>query len=77
MYQPLIEGYFNALHITPVLPTHFEQRRRDLSQRAHAHGVHQVRKHVLVVDCRLAQCGQRGRRGIGVARVEGLQALQL
>src|SRR5574343_179321 len=64
-------------HVPPILAADFEQGAGDLAQRAHAHGVHQDLEHVPVVDHRLLESFEHGRRFLRVAHVELLQALQL
>src|SRR6185437_14900826 len=66
-----------ALHAAPILPSHVEQRVRDLTERTHAHRVHQLLEHVSVVDHHLLQSRKRGRRFVRMPRVEVGEALQL
>ena len=55
------------LHIPSILPTHLEQRVRDLPKRADAHRVHQHFEHVFVIDHRALKSLQHLRRLLGMA----------
>jgi hypothetical protein len=54
------------LHITPILPTDFEQRVGDLAKGTMAHRVYEFGKNIFIVDCGLAHALKRVGAGIGV-----------
>jgi len=63
------------LHTPPILPTHLEQRLGDLTERAHAHGFHQLGKDVAVLDHHALEPLQRLGRFLRVARLKVRQPL--
>src|SRR5256885_12035257 len=48
--RPVLFLTLQPSHVTPVLPSHLEQRVRDLTQRSDPHRVHEDGEDVLVVD---------------------------
>jgi hypothetical protein len=70
-------GPIAVLHISSILPTHLEQRVRNLPERADAHGIHQHFEHIVVIDHRALKSLQHLRRLLGMALLEILQPLQL
>src|SRR6185436_15943668 len=65
------------LHAAPVLPSHLEQRVRNLPERAAPYRVHQHFEDVFVHHHRPAQPLQQRRRLSGIARLERAQPLKL
>ena len=68
---------FFLLHAAPVLAADFVQRRADLAERAALDRIDQHGEDVAVLDHRLLELLQHGRRLVGIAGVEVAQALDL
>src|SRR5512142_165161 len=61
-WPPTMSAALHQLHTPPILPSHLVQRLGDLTERAHAHGFHQLGEHVSVIDHHPLQSLQRRRR---------------
>src|SRR5215831_6819830 len=66
-----------ALHAPPILPAHLEQRLGDLTERAYANGLHQLREYVAVLDHDTLESLERLRSGSSVPRVKLREPLEL
>ena len=64
-------------HAAPVLPADFKQCAGDLPKRTNTHRVHQHLEHVVLVDRRLLQSLEHGRRLDRVLLPEGVQPREL
>ena len=67
----------SVLHIAPILPTHLEQRIRDLAQGADPHRIHQHGEHIIAITGRLPKPLQHGGSLLGMTFMESGQTLQL
>src|SRR6266705_716768 len=75
--QPVLFLTLQPSHVTPVLPSHVEQRVRDLAQRSDPHRVHEDGEDVLVVDHGLPKPLKHGSGFLLVHLLELGEALQL
>src|SRR5438132_1108314 len=74
-FRTLACVYELRLHAPPILPAHLEQRLGNLTERAHAHGLHQLREDVAVLDDDALEALERRRRGLRIARMKLRQPL--